>query len=30
MIEHKIDMYRYEPELQQIIAKQGKECDVLF
>ncbi len=30
MIEHKIDMYRYEPELQSIIAKQGKECKVLF
>ena len=30
MIEHKVDMYRYEPELQAIIAKQGKDCDVLF
>ena len=30
MIEHKIDMYRYEPELQTIIAKQGRPCKVLF
>ena len=30
MIEHRIDMYRYEPELQNIIAKQGRACDVLF
>ena len=30
MIKHKVDMYRYEPELQAIIAKQGRPCDVLF
>ena len=30
MIEHRIDMYRYEPELQNIVAKQDRECDVLF
>ncbi|MCR4725923.1 MAG: hypothetical protein K5753_01725 [Clostridia bacterium] len=29
-IKHRVDMFRYEPELQSIIAKQGKPCDVLF
>ncbi len=30
MIEHRIDMYRYEPELRSIIEKQGRSCKVLF
>lgn len=30
MIEHKIDMYRFEDELQNIVAKQGRKCDLLF
>ena len=30
MIEHRIDMYRYFDELENIKAKQGRSCDVLF
>ncbi|MBO4572610.1 MAG: hypothetical protein J5762_02440 [Clostridia bacterium] len=30
MIEHRIDMYRYFDELENIKTKQGRSCDVLF